>query len=226
MKLVIKMRSRWSTIAVFICGLLCLVLAGCEQSAPGGAGTNEPPNESQADNSATEDPGTTNQHADAPDVAMKPEDVKLEIVDYAGYEKTLARHQGSVVLVDYWATWCLPCVKNFPHIVELGKEHAGEGLAVVSLSVDDPESQADVRQFLAGAGADFENLLSKFGTSTKTGDEFRFGGDVPFYRLYDRQGKLRYQFSNFFEDLENGQPVENIDQRVKELLAEKMPPAS
>ncbi|HTN03879.1 MAG TPA: TlpA disulfide reductase family protein, partial [Planctomycetaceae bacterium] len=60
----------------------------------------------------------------------------VEVVDKAGYEKILARHKGKVILVDCWATWCVPCIKAFPKTVELSERYRKDGLAVVSLSFD------------------------------------------------------------------------------------------
>ncbi len=164
---------------------------------------------------------TDRDSSSTPPKALTPEDVNLKIVDGAAFRDVISKHKGQVVLVDYWATWCDPCRENFPHIVELHEQHAGDGLAVVSVSTDDPEEESQVRKFLAQQSATFANLLSKFGNGTKSADELNFDGGVPLYKLFDRQGKLRYQFGQFPDNLENGQPMENVDQRVKELLAEK-----
>ena len=50
-------------------------------------------------------------------------EVKLDVVDGDGYPAALDEQHGNVVLVDFWATWCEPCTKNFPHIVELHHKH-------------------------------------------------------------------------------------------------------
>lgn len=151
--------------------------------------------------------------------AASPEKLQLEIVDGDGYQAAINKHQGHVVLVDFWATWCEPCTEKFPHVVELHRQHEKAGLRVVGFACNDLSEEAEVRQFLAEQGATFDNLMTKFGNSTKTNDTFDLHG-VPQYKLYDRQGKLRYQFADIYDDLESGEPVENIDQRVVELLAE------
>lgn len=120
--------------------------------------------------------------------------VKLAVVDHADFEATLARLKGKVVLVDYWATWCLPCVEQLPHTFELGRRY--EELAVVTVSCDEPAEAVRVAEFLRGqdAGAAI-NLISRFGGSSQTMEEFEImSGAVPFYKLYDRSGRLRKTF--------------------------------
>src|SRR5688572_13493993 len=47
--------------------------------------------------------------------------VNLRVVDRAGFDAVIAEHRGKVVLVDFWATWCLPCVEQLPHTLEMGQ---------------------------------------------------------------------------------------------------------
>jgi peroxiredoxin/outer membrane lipoprotein-sorting protein len=59
-------------------------------------------------------------------------DFKLK--DFDGKEVTLASLKGNVVVLDFWATWCGPCVAGFPHIDELSKKYAGKGVKVFGLN--------------------------------------------------------------------------------------------
>src|SRR5262245_12664930 len=130
----------------------------------------------------------------------------------------IAEHQGQVVFVDFWATWCLPCVEGFPHTVELSKKYKDQGLATIAVSFDNLESKDEVRSFLIKRGANFDNLLSKYdGVSQEAAKDFDVEA-LPQYRLYDRQGKLRFKWE--------GQSDE-IEPKIKELLAENpsSPPA-
>jgi thiol-disulfide isomerase/thioredoxin len=191
-----------------LAGLVSLaVMCGCEPTSPSG-----PANEQTSSSSEEIDPAGTS-------TSIPIEEVRLEVVDGDGYEVALAKQVGSVVLVDFWATWCEPCTEKFPHIVELHHKHKAEGLRVMSFACNELSEEASVKQFLAEQGASFDNLLTKFGNGTETNDTFGIHG-VPYYKLYDRQGKLRYQFAEIYDDLEQGEPVENIDRRVAELLAE------
>src|SRR5262245_34541033 len=79
-------------------------------------------------------------------------------------EKFFKDQKGKVVLVDCWATWCPPCVKNFPHLVERHKKYAEKGLVCVSVSMDkmsNPKAydKDKVLEFLKDKGATFPNFI-------------------------------------------------------------------
>lgn len=141
-----------------------------------------------------------------------------------GDEKTLsewlAGSQGRVVLVDFWATWCGPCVQQFPHTVQLAEMHEAEGLKVFTVTMDEPDDEELVSDFLRRKNAALATLITPYGAGAEFVEAFGLRGDVPFYRLYDRQGTLRYSFSGDPEGIENCEPVERIDERVQELLKE------
>ncbi len=147
--------------------------------------------------------------------------VSLEVGDEKTFQEMLVKHHGQVVLVDFWATWCAPCMQQFPHTVALSQKHARDGLAVISVSMDEPDAREQVLGFLGTQQASFDNLLTTYGAGGAFVDAFGLRGDVPFYRLYDRQGKLRYSFSGDPSGLENCETIDQLDVRVVELLAEK-----
>jgi thiol-disulfide isomerase/thioredoxin len=146
--------------------------------------------------------------------------VDLSMGDETTLLTLLKERQGQVVLVDFWATWCGPCMEQLAHTVELSHRHVGDGLSVIGVSMDNPESLDSVREALAGKGALFPNILTKYGAGSTFLSAFDLRGDIPFYRLYDRAGKLRYQFSSDPEGLANGESIEQIEDRLVELLNE------
>lgn len=147
-------------------------------------------------------------------------DVRVQVVDKAGYDKALAAHQGNVVLVDFWATWCVPCRRSFPETVKLARQYGGQGLDVVSVSFDEvAEGQApvEVRQFLESQGATFENLISAEDIAETGAQSFNIdGGALPHYKLYNRDGQLIRAFSS--GDPDNLFTHEDIVAAVKEAL--------
>lgn len=119
----------------------------------------------------------------------------IEVIDAAALGQALERHRGKVVLVDFWATWCVPCTELFPHTVELSRRFADQGLVVISVSMDDPDNLPAVRQFLTRQGATFPNFLSRDGAGPRSFETFGIDdGALPHFRLYDRQGSLLRKF--------------------------------
>ncbi len=127
--------------------------------------------------------------ADEPAVAVA--EVKFDDLD-----KAVAAKKGKVVLVDFWATWCGPCVKKFPHFVELHKTYKDKGLACVSVSMDKegPKAAYDkekVLKYLKEQGAAFPNfiVLSPDDDEEKLNKRFGKEAGIPFMALFNKEGK-------------------------------------
>ena len=99
-------------------------------------------------------------------------------------------------------------------------KYAEKGLAVISVSVDDPDARESVHEFLTKHGAAFDNLLSRSGASDEAFTAFEIqSGAVPHYKLYDRKGKVRKQFD--VDPLAGKQfTTKDIEQGIEQLLAE------
>lgn len=97
----------------------------------------------------------------------------------------------AVVLVNVWATWCNPCVEEFPDLVRLRKNYLDRGVRVLLVSADFSTERAATLEFLAKQGVDFP-------TFQKDGDDMKFidalcpqwSGAMPATFLYDSKGRL------------------------------------
>src|SRR5437763_1582529 len=76
------------------------------------------------------------QHRPAPDF-------NLPLIN--GGQLRLSSYRGKVVLLDFWATWCVPCREETPHFVDLQQKYDGDGLQIIGVSMDD--STDPVRTF-------------------------------------------------------------------------------
>ena len=66
-----------------------------------------------------------------------------QLVNPAGLAKLLAERRGKVVVLNLWATWCVPCLREIPDLVALEKEFAARGVTLVGLGMDDPGALAE-----------------------------------------------------------------------------------
>jgi thiol-disulfide isomerase/thioredoxin len=154
-------------------------------------------------------------HDPAPAIKSTTGKIALATVDSRGLADAVARHRGKVVLVEFWATWCVPCVKLFPHTVVLQRRAADRGLAVIAVSMDDTDNQEAVLRFLRGHEATFENFISRYGVGSEGFEAFDISdGALPHLKLYDRNGRLQKTFVSGGESL----AAEEIDSAVDVLL--------
>jgi len=116
-------------------------------------------------------------------------------VDEAAYRNLVAANKGKVVLVSFWATWCVPCRKEMPALVKLSQTAGPRGLTVVMIAAEEPGREAMAAQILndnAVSGTaywlkpDTGGFRDRFYLSvdTKWAD-----GALPALFLYDRGGK-------------------------------------
>ncbi len=113
-------------------------------------------------------------------------------LDAAGLRGLLAGRRGRVVLLNFWATWCVPCREEFPDLVRLQKDLAPRGLQIVGVSTDFAGQTAAVESFLASMKPNFDNYRKKSGGDQQAFIEAvdgKWGGELPFSVLYDREGR-------------------------------------
>ena len=104
----------------------------------------------------------------------------------------IAKQKGHVVLVNFWATWCVPCREEFPDFVRLEKAYRDRGLRVIGVSTDLAKDLPKVEKFLAAAPPDFPNYRKKSGGDDQDFIESvdaKWGGELPFTVLYGRDGR-------------------------------------
>jgi thiol-disulfide isomerase/thioredoxin len=113
-------------------------------------------------------------------------------IDAKELRRVVSRQNARLVLVNFWATWCVPCREEFPDLVRLQKNLGPKGLRIIGVSTDVSKELPKVKAFLKQQRPGFPNYHKKAG-----GDDQEFintvdalwGGELPFSVIYDGSGK-------------------------------------
>jgi peroxiredoxin len=108
--------------------------------------------------------------------------------DTTGSTFRLSDHLGKeVILLDFWATWCEPCMAEMPHLEDLYEKEKAHGFLVVGISMDGPETVADVPSFARRHGMTFPVVMDE---DSHVVSIFNPKRAAPLSVLIDRQGKI------------------------------------
>src|SRR5690349_7707838 len=121
--------------------------------------------------------GSNLQGKPAPDFALQTLDGKtLRLSDF----------RGKGVLLNFWATWCVPCKVEMPWFVELQKQYGSDGLQILGINADEDTSKDELEKFAKGMGVNYPVLLGKEEV------EQAYGGIqfLPVTVYVDRDGKV------------------------------------
>ncbi len=112
--------------------------------------------------------------------------------DLAGRPLQLADYRGKLVLLNFWASWCAPCLEEMPRFSRWQRQYGARGLQVIGVSMDD--DAAAVRQHLARHPVAYPAIIG----DAKLGAAFGGVMGLPLTYLIDRQGRIaaRYQGEN------------------------------
>ena len=138
----------------------------------------------------------------------------LHLIPATGKEvlRSIENASGSVVLVNAWATWCQPCVEEFPDIMAMHQKYKDQGLKIIFISADFETQTNNALAFLKEQGVDFPTYL-------KSGKDMAFintldpnwSGALPATWIFDQNGTKRH----FWE----GQAShETFEEKIRDVL--------
>lgn len=113
---------------------------------------------------------------------------QVQLQDLSGNVHTLEQYKGQVMLVQFWATYCPPCVKEMPSMNKLQDKLAKAGVAFKILAIDMAESKAEVEAFVKRIKPEFTILMDESGSSIQAWNVFA----APSNFLINKQGEIAY----------------------------------
>ena len=184
-------RLLWLPLAVGI----ALFAAGCRDGRTPTDGNQASPESSVNANNSSSAASTT---------GLGPTLAADQIVDVEGLKQVVARHRGKVVYLDFWATWCAPCVEALPELANIQKRYGERGLQVVAVSFDDPKHWIKkIRPTLKRAEWDGPSYVVRDRKAQNAivewlGDEWR--SELPARYIIDRSGQRAYEIIEYTAD--------------------------
>ena len=140
------------------------------------------------------------QFESAPDFRLK---------SFSGKWLQLSDFRGKVIILDFWATWCPPCIKEIPHFVELSRKYADPGLVILGISLD-RGGRSVLSGFINKYKVNYPILIAD-GKVDKV-----YGGiqGIPTTFIIDRAGNIRQKYVGF-------RPKSVFEQEIIKLLQDK-----
>lgn len=131
--------------------------------------------------------------------------IELEVYDYTGFEKFLNQKDDKVYVINFWATWCAPCVKELPYFEKLNADYEHKNVEVILVSLDFPhlynkklkpfiEDKKLASKVIALDDADMNDWIPKV--------DKNWSGSIPATIIYRNNEKRFYEQSFTFEELE------------------------
>jgi len=111
----------------------------------------------------------------------------IDVTAYDGDPLTLEQYQGKVVLIDFWATWCGPCIAELPNVLRAYEKYHDQGFEIIGVSLDDDEEA--FKEFIANEGMTWRHYFDGQGWGNSVSQDFGVRS-IPATYLLDKEGNI------------------------------------
>ena len=138
------------------------------------------------------------------------EELKVQFRTVDGASVNLDQLKGKLVVLDFWATWCGPCMQMMPHMVQLNEKYGGKGLQIIGVSLD--QDRSEMIKVTRQQGMAWPEYFDGQGWDNKLWKQFGSNG-IPYTILLGPEGKVLFA----------GHPAAGLDQAVERAFKEHPP---
>ncbi len=121
----------------------------------------------------------------------------FSLSDVSGQTVSLQQYRGSVVLLDFWATWCAPCRMTIPLLTKLHEQYKDKGLVILGVSVDDPQMIKDMDLLNYKKMSQIDYPLLRFNQKIMQDYFSNEQMAIPTMFVIDRNGRIRDKIVGF-----------------------------
>jgi thiol-disulfide isomerase/thioredoxin len=153
--------------------------------------------------------------------------VEVKVVKYDELAELVRANKGKVLLLDFWATTCIPCKQSFPYTVEMHRQFADKGLVVISVATDDlrnafkdpdfKDPQPRILKFLQDQKATFTNVVLDEPAKVLM-DKLRVT-NVPCLYVFNREGKWTQFIGDDLKVDKQHRPYQ-VEEYIKQLVSQ------
>jgi thiol-disulfide isomerase/thioredoxin len=138
---------------------------------------------------------------------MQPVDAKLALNDLSGVPQDLKTYSGRFIVVNFWATWCVPCKEEMPDLAAIQNEYAPLGVQVIGATADPEKDQAKVLKFVREMKVNFPIWLN---LTNPQMEDFGVGKVLPATVIVNREGKIIWRKVGKIEAAELRQELDKL----------------
>ena len=133
------------------------------------------------------------------------QDRPVSMVNFAGFEPYLAGRSDTVYVINFWATWCGPCRRELPNMEQIHKDFAGKKVKVLLVSLDFPNQQESLQQFLSSNHITAPVILLNEPDANAWIDKVdpSWSGALPATLIYKGKDRLFFEKELTYKDVNN-----------------------
>lgn len=132
----------------------------------------------------------------------------FKVTTTSGQQLTLASYKGNVLILDFFASWCQPCKRSIPHMIDLNRKYGKQGLQILGLSLD--EDKDDLVDFITPMKFNYPAALANEDLQIEYGLR-----SIPTFFIIDKKGIIVEKYMGLTDEVKK-----NVEITIKRLLAE------